>query len=154
MLSIFSCAYWPSVCLLWRNVYLDTLSFFCFLFSCLDCFFDIKLYELFVYSGNYSIVGSIICKCFLPFCKLSFHFVYGFLYCTKFLSLIRFRLFIFIFITLGGGSKKKLAVIYVSFLPMLSSKSFIVFCQQLLKLLVHMSFLKYYDCNLCFHTSF
>ena len=25
MLSIFSCAYWPSVCLLWRNIHLDPL---------------------------------------------------------------------------------------------------------------------------------
>ena len=30
MLSIFSCAYWPSVCLLWRNVYLGLLSIFWF----------------------------------------------------------------------------------------------------------------------------
>ena len=28
MLSIFSCALWPSVCLLWRNVYLDLLPIF------------------------------------------------------------------------------------------------------------------------------
>ena len=28
MLSIFSCAFWPSVCLLWRNVCLGLLSFF------------------------------------------------------------------------------------------------------------------------------
>ena len=28
MLSIFSCAYWPSVCLLWRNVSLDPLFIF------------------------------------------------------------------------------------------------------------------------------
>ena len=28
MLSIFSCASWPSVCLLWRNVYLDLLPIF------------------------------------------------------------------------------------------------------------------------------
>ena len=28
MLSIFSCVYWASVCLLWRNVYLDLLPFF------------------------------------------------------------------------------------------------------------------------------
>ena len=27
MLSIFSCIYWPSVCLLWRNVYLGPLHF-------------------------------------------------------------------------------------------------------------------------------
>ena len=31
MLSIFSRAFWPSVCLLWRNVYLDLLHFFFFL---------------------------------------------------------------------------------------------------------------------------
>ena len=37
----------------------------------------------------------------------------------KLLSLIRFHLFIFvfIFITLGGGSKKNIAVIYVSKRP-------------------------------------
>lgn len=28
MWSIFSCTFWPSVCLLWRNVYLDLLSIF------------------------------------------------------------------------------------------------------------------------------
>ena len=44
MLSIFSCGIWPSVCLLWRNVYLYLLSMFC----CIVCF-DIELYELFVY---------------------------------------------------------------------------------------------------------
>ena len=30
MLSIFSCASWPSVCLLWRNVYLGLLPIFVF----------------------------------------------------------------------------------------------------------------------------
>ena len=28
MLSIFSCASWPSVCLLWRNIYLDFMHIF------------------------------------------------------------------------------------------------------------------------------
>ena len=28
MLSIFSCAYWPSVCLIWRNIYLGLLFIF------------------------------------------------------------------------------------------------------------------------------
>ena len=28
MCSIFSCAFWPSVCLLWRNVYLSLPSIF------------------------------------------------------------------------------------------------------------------------------
>ena len=35
--SIFSCAYWPSVCLLWRNVYLGLLPIFrlgCLFFCC------------------------------------------------------------------------------------------------------------------------
>ena len=39
----------------------------------------------------------------LPFCELSFHYVYGFLYCSEPLSLIRSHLFVFGFfcITLG-----------------------------------------------------
>ena len=43
MLSIFSCALWPSVCLLWRRVYLDLLPNFLF---GLFVFFDIELREL------------------------------------------------------------------------------------------------------------
>ena len=44
----------------------------------------------------------------LPFCGLSFCFIYGFLFCAEVLSLIRSHLFIFvfIFITLEGGPKK------------------------------------------------
>ena len=37
MLSIFSCAHWSSVCLLWRNVSLDVLPIYglgCLFFSC------------------------------------------------------------------------------------------------------------------------
>ena len=45
MLSIFSCAFWPSVCFLWRNVYFELLP----LFDWVVCFFDIELHELFVY---------------------------------------------------------------------------------------------------------
>ena len=41
VLSIFSCAFGPSVCL-WRAVYLDLLSIFLFLF-----FFGVELHELF-----------------------------------------------------------------------------------------------------------
>ena len=44
MLSIFSCASWPSVCLLWRNVYLGLLLifwlgffFFFLILSCMSC---------------------------------------------------------------------------------------------------------------------
>ena len=35
MVSVFSCAFWPSICLLWRNVYLGFCSFFAWGF----CFF-------------------------------------------------------------------------------------------------------------------
>ena len=36
MLSIFSCTFWPSVSLPWRNVYLDLLHIQIFLFFCSD----------------------------------------------------------------------------------------------------------------------
>ena len=66
---------------------------------------------------------------FLPVCRLSFHFVYGFLCCAKTFMLIRYHLFIFVFIliTLGGRSKKiLLRFMSKSVLPILSSKSFMV----------------------------
>ena len=44
MLSIFSLVYWPSECLLWRNVYLGFLPFSDWVFVVI-----IELYELFVY---------------------------------------------------------------------------------------------------------
>ena len=47
------------------------------------CFFDIEVHELFVYSGDSSLVGHFACKYFLSFCGLSFCFVYGFLCCAK-----------------------------------------------------------------------
>ena len=43
VLSIFSCAYWPSMYLLWQNVY---SSLPCF--NWVVCFFDVELYELFL----------------------------------------------------------------------------------------------------------
>ena len=36
-----------------------------------------------MYFEDQSLVGRIICKYFLSFCQLSFHFVYGFLCCAK-----------------------------------------------------------------------
>ena len=46
MLSIFSCACWPSACL-WKNAYSGLLP----IFNQVVCFFDIELYELFIYFG-------------------------------------------------------------------------------------------------------
>ena len=74
-LSIFSCAYWLTVRLLWRNVYLGLLPIFrlgCCWFEWAVCIF-----------WRLGSVGCTICKDFLPFCKLSFYFLYGFLCCAK-----------------------------------------------------------------------
>ena len=94
------------------------------------CCFDIEPPKLFVYFGDESLVDHIICKYFLRFCgrKLSFLFCLWFpLLCKKPLGLIRSHLFIFIFITLGGESKKiLLQFMSKSVLPMFSFKSFIV----------------------------
>ena len=80
MMSNFTYAYWPSVCLLWIKVCLDLLHIFHLDFL---SFFVIELYDLFVCFGNWTLIGHIICRYFLPVCRLSFHFVYGFLCCAK-----------------------------------------------------------------------
>ena len=54
-MSIFSCVCWPSVCLLWRNVYLGLLPIFhwvvCFLIlSCMSCLYILKINPLSVAS--------------------------------------------------------------------------------------------------------
>ena len=67
-------------------------------FYCI-CLFELKMYELLVYFRDKSLVGHIICKYFLPFYRLSFCFVYGFLCCAK-ACLIRSQLFVFIFISI------------------------------------------------------
>ena len=109
-------------------------------------FFDIELHELFVYFGDKSLVSHIIWKYFLPFCELSFCFVYAFLCCTKALSLISSHLFIvFIFITLGSGSKKTwLWFMSKNVLPMFFSKLFIVTGLTFMSL-IHFEFVSVYD---------
>ena len=84
MLSIFSCASWPSVYFLWRNVCLGLLPVFwldSFLFF--GFFLDIELHELFVYFGDWPFFCCLICKYFFSFWRLSFRLVYGFLCCAK-----------------------------------------------------------------------
>jgi len=76
----FLCACWPSACPLWRNAYSDILPIFnpfvlfCFMLSCMSCFYILNISCLSV---------IIICKYFLLFSRLSFHFVDGFLCCPK-----------------------------------------------------------------------
>ena len=71
--GIFSCDCWPSICL-WRDVWLSLLL----IFDCVVWVFCIKLYELFTYFENKSLVNSIIYKYVFPVHRLSFQFVYGF----------------------------------------------------------------------------
>ena len=138
-LSIFSCASCPSVCLLWRNVYLGLTIF---QLGCL-LFVVVELYELLVYFGDEALVSCIICKDFLPFCGLSFLFMVSFAV-QKLLSLIRSHWFIFVFIVimLGGRSNKiLLRFMLKNVLPILSPRSFIVSCLKF-RSLIH--FLKFY----------
>ena len=94
MLSMFSCAFWSSSCLLWRNVSVDLLPIF--LSGCFVCLFvfNIELHGLYVTYFVY--------KYFLPACGF-FLFCLWFPLLCKRLCLIRPHLFIFI--TLGDGLK-------------------------------------------------
>ena len=101
MLSIFSCAFWPSVFLLWRNVCLDLLPFLIGLLG----FFDIELHEcLYILEVNPLLVASFADifshseGCLFILLMVSFAV-------RKLLGLIRSHLviFVFIFITPGGG---------------------------------------------------
>ena len=122
ILSIFSCTFWPSVCLLWRNVCLGLLPIFwlgCFFFlilSCMCCLYILEISPLFVASFANIFFHSIGCL----FVLLVFFTV------EKLLSLIRSHLFIFvfIFITLGDWSKKILLWFMSKSVLMFSSRSF------------------------------
>ena len=61
MLNIFSCAFWPSVFLLWRNVYLDLpptfwLGCFSFILSCMSYLyiFDINFLSVTSFANTFS----------------------------------------------------------------------------------------------------
>ena len=126
MLSIFSCAFCPPVCLLWRNVYVDLppiflIGLFVFvILSCISCLYILEVNPLSV--ASFANIFSRFEGCLFILFIVSFAV-------QKLLSFIRSHLFIFvfIFITLGGGSKKiLLRFASKSVLPMFSSKSFIV----------------------------
>ena len=133
MLSIFSCDYWPSVCLLWRNVCLGVLSsfqlgsfrgviLFCFvlllLLNCMNCLHILEIKTLLVASFANTFFQSI-----------DYLFVLFMVSFTvkKLRSLIRSHLFIFAFISIALRDwSKRTLVQFMSenILPMLSSWSF------------------------------
>ena len=102
--------FWAFVCLLWRNICLDLLPIFffwfvldwvfCFLIlCCMGCLYILEINPLSV--ASFANIFSHSEGCFFILFMDSFAV-------QKLLSLIRSHLFIFvfIFITLGGGSKK------------------------------------------------
>ena len=90
----FSCAFWPSICLLWRKVYLELLPIFwlgCFVFFILSCLYILEINHLSVASLS-NIFSHCVSYLFVLF-MVSFSV-------QKFLSLIRSHLFIFVLISL------------------------------------------------------
>ena len=117
--SVISCTSWPSVCLHWRNVYLDLLNFwlgclFVLILSCMSCLciFEINLLSIALFTDIFSHFESFL---FISFMVSSA--------AQKLLNLIRSHLFVFIFLILGGGSKK-------IFLWFISKGTFPVFLKE------------------------
>ena len=53
-----------------------SIQAFCPFFNQVVWFFDIELYELFIYFGHYRLISHIICKYFLLFYRSSFCLAY------------------------------------------------------------------------------
>ena len=112
MLSIFSFVCCPSVCLLWRNVYLGFPPifwlglFFFLILSCMSCLYILEINPLSV--ASFANIFSHSDGCLLVLFMVSFAV-------QKLLSLIRFHLFVFVLIFYYSRSwvKKDVAVIYV-----------------------------------------
>ena len=141
MLSIFSCSCWPSVCFLWRNVYSELLPIFQLGCLFIYLFFAVELYELFVYFGDWALVGYLVCNYFPPFHRLSFFLIVSF-DVQKLISLIRSHWFIFVLFLLPWETdlrKHFVQLMSENVLPMFSS-SFMVSC-LIIKSFTHFEFI-------------
>ena len=126
MLSIFSCACWPSICLLWKNVYsIPLLIFLIRMFG-----FFVEFYEFFIYSEYQPLIRYIVCKYLLSFSRLPFHFFGGFLCCAKafYYDVVPLVYFCFCCPCLRRYIQKNTVAFYVKECSAyVSSRSFIVF---------------------------
>ena len=141
MLSIFSCAYWPSIFLLWRNVSLGLLPIFqlvlllllMMLLSCMSYLYILKIKLLLVMSFTNIFSHSAGCLFIL--------FIIYFAV-KKLVSLVQSHLFIFSISILLGGWSKKILVWFMSgnIFHILSSRSFMLSC-PMFKSLCHFEFI-------------
>ena len=97
----FSCAFWPSVCLLWRDVYLGllpifSLGFFLLILSCMSMLYILDINPLLVIS--FANIFSHSVGCLFVLLMISFAV-------QKLLSLIRSHLFIVAFISFDLGDR-------------------------------------------------
>ena len=149
MLGIFSCDFWPSVCLLWRNMYFDLPIFWsgCFVLfflmsSCMSYLCVLEISPLLVSSFANIFSHSVGCLFIL---SMAFFAV------QKLLSLTWFHLFIFvfIFIFLDGGFKKiLLQFMSKSILPMFPSKNCVA-SSLTFRSLTHFEFILVYHVREC-----
>ena len=119
-LNIFSCASWPSVCHLWRNVCLGLL--FTFWLGCL-CFWYWAEWTVYILEINPLSVASFE---YLSHSEGCLFILFMISFVQKILSFIRSHLFIFVFYFHYSRiqGKKDLAVIYVRECSVFSFKSF------------------------------
>ena len=147
MLSVFSCVCWPSLCLLWRNIYFSIppivwLGCLFLIWGCMSCLSILEINPLSV--DPFENIFSHSEGCLFILFMVSFAV-------QKVLNLIRSHLFIFVFIsiTLGGGSKKMLLWFMLkSVLAVFSSKNFIV-SGFTFRSLIHFDFIFVYGVNEC-----
>ena len=143
MLNTFSCVCWPSVCFLWRNVYLGLLPIFFnqvgWLFlSCLSGLYILEIKPLLVasFASIFYSLGFIL-------------FIVSFAM-QKLVSLIMSYLFILAFsIALGGWPKKTLLqFMSENAFPLFSSRNFMV-SYLIFKSLSHSEFVFVYSVRDC-----
>ena len=146
-MSIFSSASRPSVCLLWKNVYIGLLPILIGLFvfsilSCMCCLYILDINSLLV--ASFANIFSHPISCLFVLLMISFAV-------RKLLSLIRSHLFIFAFIYFSSGHwSKKILLQFMSenVLSMFFSKSFTLSC-LIFRSLSHFEFIFVYGMREC-----
>ena len=155
-LSMFSCVYWPSLCLLWKNVCrfgmnvnvclglppIFWLGYFFLILNYMSSLYILEINPLSV--ALFAIIFFHSKSCLFILFIISFAV-------QKLLSLVRSHLFTFVFISinLGGGSERILLwCISNSVLPIFFSKSLIV-ASLIFKSLIHFEIIFVYGVRKC-----